>query len=790
MAESQTLVQQFHDVINQDVNWKSRSRDQQVAITQRWLQSQYPQYATIPETTPQGRSLRERFSSEFLDDALQPTFGEKAQKAAEDWMPAVLGGLATGSMPWLRLFSPGGPGRLIGQSLVGGGVSGVTQLLAQQARPFTTTLPPPPVEGSLGQAAETAAGTAVINIPVGLGSALVGLGRQAVLAPSADTIITREARAALESPEQRGFWTRAGQRLLGLEVSPPKVALGLSQLTREDQLPFFARILDPITEAGVGAEAFTGKRIAEVKNRVGELAAEAQEKLVPHLTTTTELGESVVKGYDLAKYVAELVGGNLYKVVDRLKAANVTVSTRETLALLGEGPDADLVAFSFKVPQIREGGNIVDMGYALKEGLLELAHSGQQFTATGVPIPVATFHDAQRIRSALLETYRGYRGSKDLIEQRAAGIAKKMADALQDDMDKAAKGLSQQALEQYTHARTFWREEVIGKFENDLVTGLVRDLRVHPSNVASILMHEDKFDVARALAKADPDRWNQVRNYMIHEFIDRSISKSSELVGLLERRVNIEGGPRKIDGDALINNFMSLGRSYSTFLFEGTTLPEMRRFAMALEAAERKPKDFGKVAVQLGQASAILGSAGVVYDVATGQTPHGEYIGILAGPAALGYVLSRRQMLRNIADGILGGRTELVARTIAFANAQAFAEEARDQAAALRLMGSPITDLLPAGPRFTQGGPSSVPNELRPGYDELRESLKQHFLKQGYSEANLEKTGYLDAMVGKVQKAQAAQAAPRPPVEPPSISTLPDLSERLLKPWPFFLSAE
>jgi len=98
---------------------------------------------------------------------------------------------------------------------------------------------------------------------------------------------------------------------------------------------------------------------------------------------------------------------------------------------------------------------------------------------------------------------------------------------------------------------------------------------------------------------------------------------------------------------------------------------------------------------------------------------------------------------------------------------------------------SPTRKLLPAGPRFTQGGLPSVPNELRPGYHELRESLKQHFLTQGYSAANLEKTGYLDAMVGKVQKAHAAQAAPRPPVEPPSISTLPGLSERLLKPWPF-----
>jgi len=710
--DAPTYVEQFHNVINQDVNFKRRSQDEQLRAAMTFLDATDPEFRSIPFQTPQGRALKERVASGFLADALQPTFGEELQQKVEDWGPPLVGAaaaVATKRIPPQVLPFLGGR---FGSPAVASGVGGaVGQVGFEQARPLTTTLPPIPPSESMGRGLENLFIYPALDLPMQAMFKGLGTLRRELLAPGATSEVTWEARAGLE---------------------PLGGTLGLSQLSGE-KTPLLPGLAEGLGEAGVGGRFFTAPRKAEVEAAVGKLAEQVEAGLLPQLQSLTKVGQQTLKSYDFAHEAAQAVGSGYFKVVDDLSRGGVTVPMSSTLRYMTEGPSSKEITRQFEIREIIQEGKAPIPGYAGPTALFDIADSaGPQWT---------TFADAQRIRSELLRIARDNEGATDAVQRQAGRQASLMAKELLKSMDTTAKHFdpSGQAAAAYQHARDFWRDEVAEKFENDLMTRLVKKVELNPSTVASLLANKTQFDTAQALKKALPARWEVVRRHMIHDMIEDSVKPTASALGMTGRRTVVGSQPAELDGGKLLRNFSKLGRDYQALVLDGTPNQDVRRFAMALEAAERTPPQFGTVAVLLGQAAAVGALAATPFG-GVEATP--ANVMVLAGPSALGYLLSRRQLLRNIADGILGGQTEIVARTIAFANAQAVAEEARDQMASLRSMGSPITDLLPAGPRLEQGG-------------------------------------------------QAAQAAPRPPVEPPSISTLPDLPARLLKPRPpFFLSAE
>jgi hypothetical protein len=707
MADSPTLVEQFHTgVINQDVNWERRTRDQQLLITQRWLQSQYPDFASIPGTTPQGQALRERFTDEFLTQAAEPTTAEQFQDLAEDWGPALAGGVAavaTKQLPTPLLSRLGG--RMGASALASGVGGGAGQVAFEQLRPVTTTLPPSSLATSLEHGAENALMYPLFDL--GTQGVVRGLGafRQRAFAPGATTFATREARAALE---------------------PQGATLKLSQLSQD--VPLIPGLAEGLGEAGVGGRLFMKAMTTDMEQAVSQLAQQVEEQLVPRLGSLTKLGQRTLKHYNLAHEAKQAIGAGHFAVVDQLSQGGVTVPMSSVLRYMTIGPSSQELARQFEIREIIKEGKPPIPGYAGPRALFEAASSaGPQRTS---------FTDAQRIRSELLRIGRENEGAADPVQRQAGRQASIMAQELLAQMDKAALRFDPtgKAAASYKFARDFWRDEIAEKFENDLIVRFAKRLETDPSLIATMLRSKSQFDTALAVKNAIPARWETIRHYMIHDIIEDAVKPSAEALGMPGRRTMVGTQPAHIDGKKLLAGFNALGRDYQAFLLEGTTQGDLQRFALALEVAERKAPQFGTVAVLLGQATALAALSATPFG---GPSVTPANVMVLAGPTALGYVLSRRSLLRNIADGVLGQNTELVARTVAFANAQAFAQEAKDFLDTQVKAGS-LTALpnLP-GPRLTQGG--SPPSRL---------------------------------------------PAQPPTPHPPSISTLPDLPERLLKAQP------
>ena len=675
MAEQLTFVDEFHDVLNRDVNFRRRSRDAQTVIAQQFLEGRDPEYRQL-STTPQGQLFRERLAGEFLDAALVPTTLETVQQKVEEFGPPLLGAaaaVATKRLPPQLLRLLGGP---VGGSAAASGVGGgVSQVALEQARGLSTTLPPPPLGESVQRGAENLILFPALDLPVQGLLGATGAARQRLLAPGARDVVTQEARAALE---------------------PEGATLGLTQLSGE-KTPFAVGLAEGIGEAGVGGRFFTEQRVRGVTQAVSNLAAKMEEALVPQLRPITQVGRETVDAVDLAHRAAQTIGHEYFQVVDNLSQRGVTVNVAPVMRHLTIGPSSQDVIRQFEIREILKQGQPPVRGYAGKTAIFDLARSaGPQRV---------TFADAQRMRSELLRIARDNEDALDAVQRQAGKQASTMAQTLLTQMDAAATQFDPtgQASTAYKFARDFWRDEVAGKFENELITRLVRQVDIAPSKVADILMSKNAFDAAQALKAAAPQQWNSVRREMLQNIIEKATIPEASKLGRTAREVVAGGEPVRLDGKALLRSFTALGRDYTRMMLQGTDLPNIRQFAMALEASERIPPQFGRVAVLLGQATAI-GALAVTPFGGAEVTPGN--VAIIAGPTALGYILSRPAMLRAIANGVMTGKTEIVTRAVAFANAHSAAERILEGTEAIQRASTTLPQLGGAPPTraaFTQG---------------------------------------------------------------------------------------
>lgn len=79
-ANQSTLVEQFHSVIKQDVNWRKRPRNWQVQAALNFLEASDPEFAQLPTQTTQQRAIKKKIANDFLDAALKPTNAERGQR--------------------------------------------------------------------------------------------------------------------------------------------------------------------------------------------------------------------------------------------------------------------------------------------------------------------------------------------------------------------------------------------------------------------------------------------------------------------------------------------------------------------------------------------------------------------------------------------------------------------------------------------------------------------------------------------------------------------------------------
>lgn len=617
----------------------------------------------IPGFQNLARDDANRIATFALNQALQPTTGERVQGTLEETLPAVGGTVG--------LLAPGG-----GMVSGAGGLTG-GELIAETARPLTTGEAPDYMaalkRAAMGSAL-LAGGEAAVMRPGGavLDKTVGKMRRDLMAGPLAESETTKAARRTLEPFMQR---TTVGGRQAPAGAFTP-VQLG-GELT-----PGGSVLIENIAESGMlGAGVMRTEVRAPVQDAVERLAIATQEALEQGFSTNEEVTKLMLNGLRGQEMLVRAVSRRRHAVVDELdalaKAAkkqqtglSTMVNTKSTIQMTGfrDEPVTKAVFSNFKVPEVRDKttGRIVARGYQGADGFFEMMNSAGPRQMN--------FRDTDRARTALLQIQRDFSSPTASGPEKAiARTAGDMAKALERSMDVAAQRLDPKAFQAYKAAKEFHKERVVGIYEDALLVATVKALQKEPSKLGSYLAHKDVVDkldvIKRGLGEAGRetqpggvDIWPAIQGRVLSTLTTNSVREESIGVGLELKQLVDRGLIKEVSGKRLLEQVQNLSPESRRTLLEGKVGEMFRHFANAVEVGARKPEGPGKVGTILMQFGAITTVAGAGITLigggewaAVGNSTTGAGVAIMLTPRALAAIYRNPERLKNIADGIIGG---------------------------------------------------------------------------------------------------------------------------------------
>lgn len=574
-----------------------------------------------------------QFSERALTEALQPTTGERVQRTIEGIAPVVAPSVAAaagGSIPQTML------------------AAGAGAMLPEITRPFTTG-EAPDFLGGIRRAATNAALTGVGEKVIrGIG-AVVGMARQRhVLGEGPALEQTKSARAVLEPGlKEKGFFLT------------PK------QLSRE-HLPPVTEFIENVAESGLGGRGVLQAQRRATDDVIADAAVSLQQNLQRGLATNEEAATMFLNHAHGRELYLRTISSMKHRVVDEINKKGVTVPAKPVIDIVGlrNDPTTKAVLSNFKVPELRDqSGKLIRPGYTGADGFYELVN--------GAGPRQVGFGDADRARSALLEIARDFGGpTASGGDKQVARLAGNMAERLRVGMDTAARKLDPKAADAYAAAKEFHRTQVIEKFDDAIYKGIIKSVEKEPGKFAQYALSPENVDKLKVLKEMSGDgqlgAWPEIQGRLLQHIVSRAVEKESLGLGLELGQVVEQGLLRKISGESIRGSVKALGPEGEQLLLGGPAGEAFRRFTNALEVGAARPEGPGKIGTIMMQFGAMTtlgaGAGGLVGGLLSGgdwaAVSQGAGVGaaaVLLTPRAFAKIMTNEKLMRNIADGVIGG---------------------------------------------------------------------------------------------------------------------------------------
>jgi hypothetical protein len=287
---------------------------------------------------------------------------------------------------------------------------------------------------------------------------------------------------------------------------------------------------------------------------------------------------------------------------------------------------------------------------------------------------------------------------------------------------KAARAQVPEYTKMLAEAKSFWKQEVVSRFENELYGDLVNSLMTEPAKLIQFARAANSVDQLKVIRRAAPRQWGAVRGEILKDIINKAVVAKGAGVGLPVDQVLEQGLVKRVSGASLVQQFKTLGDEYTNYLLGQKGADAIRRLGAALDVAADKPRGTGGVAIALTQAGPAMLLLGLPWMTSGFQrTPSmGEYAGaamLVATPALLSKMLSTPWMLNLLERGIIGGpKTKAFARLSAFMTADLLSEAVDEAKAAEAVKSQAELPSLsqPVGPALSTAPPPALPPPLAP----------------------------------------------------------------------------
>lgn len=591
----------------------------------------------VPDFQHLNEADQVQFSERALHEALQPTTGERVQHTIEGVAPIVAPSVAAaagGSIPQTMVAAAGGA------------------MLPEVTRPFTTG-EAPDFLGGIRRAATNAALTGVAEKAIrGIGTVMGQMRQKQVLGEGPSLEQTKSARAVLEP----------GLKEKGYFLTP-------KQISRE-HLPPVTEFIENVAESGLGGRGVMQGQRQATDDVINQAAVALQTQLQRGLATNEDAATMFLNHANGRELYLRTISSMKHRVVDDLNQKGVTVAAKPVIDVVGlrTDPTTKAVLSNFKVPELRDSqGKLMRQGYSGADGFYEMLN--------GAGPRQVSFGDADRARSVLLGISRDFGGpTASGSDKQVARLAGNMAERLRTGMDTAARRLDPKAADAYAAAKEFHRTQVVEKFDDAIYKGIVKSVEKEPGKFAQYVLSPENVDKLKVVKEMAGDgqlgAWPEIQGRLLQHIVSRAVEKESLGLGLELNQVVEQGLLRKISGDSIRSSVKALGPEGEQLLLGGPPGEAFRKFTNALEVGAARPEGPGKIGTIMMQFGAMstLGAAGG--GLAGGLISGGDWAAVSQGagagaaavlltPRAFAKIMTNEKLMRNIADGIIGGPKSL-----------------------------------------------------------------------------------------------------------------------------------
>lgn len=653
--------------------------EQRLAFMRGYFEGHHPDPEVRKQFTQFTPEQQNQLAAEAMRQASIETTGETFQRSAEVALPTA------GSFAGGYIGAPGGP---LGVATGMGVGTGLGQLAAETLKPLTTGEAPD--FSAFGEAAKQGA------LAFGLG----GISEKAakLAGPVAGALRKRfkgipddaDVTAARTVLEPRGGGLTVGQQ-------------------RSTGRAFIENILrNAFTSEGTFAKLDQANLEA-----IGHFAQDIAKR-VSNSMPAQQLGKFVYENVIQANKAARVYGGQLFQTLRAKAGGQIPSQQQDALQFLNETqhlPGMQMVLSAFNgAKKGMEGGTSLERLRVLlgaKDAPKPPTRISPRPAKTNAPFKdpkaaekAAIEADAQN--KAAIQKYQqdlalhkktwGVADYEDAMQaaNELAGIsyqlkrslepgakgAAKLADTLYakivSQADDALSKLAPHLVKEAKAAKQFWSENVVGRFENELISEFIKKMDKTPGELPAFILSHG-VDMLDAVKKATMSGTRAIRNsrgkVIEHTLPTWPQIQESVAGALIAQSVNpskgIFSGIRHLKGDDLLARFHQLDIGNTQFtkkLLEGSNvnLKDIKRLAAAIDVASRHIAGSGGVFVRMKQAGALGGLAGagafgaheagadMPVTVATG-------VGIVVAPWVLARALTNRQYLKNVAEGLVGG---------------------------------------------------------------------------------------------------------------------------------------
>lgn len=638
-ARSQQAYDAFVDKMRTqmrgDANFQQMAKNPQGR--QRLMRSVRNQLiGSVPRFQQLSDADQEQFTARALQQALEPTTGERVQGVIQDIAPVVppaVAAAAGGGIP----------------AVMAAGAAGA--MLPEATKPVTTGESPDFLEG-VKQAALNAGLLGAAEKIIRPISGLFGrLRKSATLGPGADAPQAQEARRVLEP----------GLARRGAALTPKQIS--------RDQLPPVTEFIENVAESGLGGQGMMRAQRQKTDEVIAEAAVNLERALTQGIRTDEQAATLFLQQANAREAFIRKISSQKHQIVDDLSKQGVKVDTKDLVNMVQNPKDLTTKTLMrhFKLPEVRDqAGQVIRPAIEGRDGFLLLMNGMSQMGSRRMD-----FAQADRARSLLLEIGRDFGGSTASgADKQVARLANTMAERLRTNMELAAKKLDPRAAAAYADAKDFHRKEVIEQFDDSLHKSIVRALEKEPGKFSTYVLSPENISKLKTVKEMSDsgtlDAWPQIQGRLLSHMVTKATQKESLGLGLGLEDAAGQGLIKQISGKALANEVKSLGEEGSRLLLEGPKGTAFKRFTNALEAAAQRPEGVGKIGTVLMQFGALSTIGGAAGGLAGGLISGGDWAAVQSGaatgavvtlltPRAFAKILTNQAAMTNIANGLIGG---------------------------------------------------------------------------------------------------------------------------------------